>query len=147
MMNGVNFRDDSRQVLENAREEARRLKHEYVGTEHMLLALLHERTGIGSEVLDNLHVDRSAIQQGIEQTVHVGTSERAPADIPYTTRAKRALEYSMSEATELKHDYVGNEHLLLGLLREGSGIAAQYLIHVGGITTDRARAETLRLLS
>ena len=146
-MNGLNFRDDMRHVLDNAREEAHRLKHEYVGTEHMLLALLHERMGVGSRVLDNLHVDRLAIQQGIEQTVRVGTSEAPVQDLPYTTRAKNAIEYSIREATELKHNYVGNEHLLLGLLREGKGIAAQYLIYVGGVTTEKARAETLRILS
>ena len=145
-MNGYNFTDRVRKVLQMAREEASRLHHEYVGTEHILLGLIREGEGVAAAVLTNLSVDLDDIQQKIEETVKKG---KAPApdgpDLPYTSRAKKVLELAMSEARELNHSYVGTEHLLLGLLREEKGIAAQVLTDAG-VTLEQARAETLRLL-
>jgi ATP-dependent Clp protease ATP-binding subunit ClpC len=145
-MNGYNFTDRVRKVLQMAREEAARLHHEYVGTEHILLGLIREGEGVAAAVLTNLNVDLEEIQQKIEETVKKGKAPAAAGpDLPYTSRAKKVLELSMSEARELNHSYVGTEHLLLGLLREEKGIAAQVLTDAG-VNLEQARAETLRLL-
>ena len=129
-----------------AREEAARLHHEYVGTEHILLGLIREGEGVAAAVLQNLSVDLDEIQQKIEDTVKKGKAAQATGpDLPYTSRAKKVLELAMGEARELNHSYVGTEHLLLGLLREEKGIAAQVLTDAG-VNLDAARAETLRLL-
>ncbi len=145
-MNGYNFTDRVRKVLQMAREEAARLHHEYVGTEHILLGLIREGEGVAAAVLTNLNVDLEEIQQKIEETVKKGKAAAATGpDLPYTSRAKKVLELAMSEARELNHSYVGTEHLLLGLLREEKGIAAQVLTDAG-VNLEQARAETLRLL-
>jgi len=145
-MNGYNFTDRVRKVLQMAREEAARLHHEYVGTEHILLGLIREGEGVAAAVLTNLSVDLDEIQQKIEETVKKGKAAAAPGpDLPYTSRAKKVLELAMTEARELNHSYVGTEHLLLGLLREEKGIAAQVLTDAG-VTLEQSRAETLRLL-
>ena len=145
-MNGYNFTERVRKVLAMAREEAARLHHEYVGTEHILLGLIREGEGVAAAVLQNLSVDLDEIQQKIEETVKKGKAAAATGpDLPYTSRAKKVLELAMSEARELNHSYVGTEHLLLGLLREEKGIAAQVLTDAG-INLDEARKETLRLL-
>src|SRR5574338_131468 len=145
-MNGYNFTERVRKVLAMAREEASRLHHEYVGTEHILLGLMREGEGVAAAVLQNLSVDLDEIQQKIEDTVKKGkASQTTGPDLPYTSRAKKVLELAMSEARELSHSYVGTEHLLLGLLREEKGIAAQVLTDAG-VNLDAARAETLRLL-
>src|ERR671916_550877 len=125
-MNGYNFTDRVRKVLQMAREEAARLHHEYVGTEHILLGLIREGEGVAAAVLTNLNVDLEDIQQKIEETVKKGKAAAAAGpDLPYTSRAKKVLELAMTEARELNHSYVGTEHLLLGLLREEKGIGAQ----------------------
>ncbi len=145
-MNGYNFTERVRKVLAMAREEAARLHHEYVGTEHILLGLIREGEGVAAAVLQNLSVDLDDIQQKIEDTVKKGKAAQTTGpDLPYTSRAKKVLELAMSEARELSHSYVGTEHLLLGLLREEKGIAAQVLADAG-VNLDAARAETLRLL-
>src|SRR6186997_798659 len=145
-MNGYNFTDRVRKVLQMAREEAARLHHEYVGTEHILLGLIREGEGVAAAVLTNLNVDLEDIQQKIEETVKKGKAAAAPGpDLPYTSRAKKVLELAMTEARELNHSYVGTEHLLLGLLREEKGIAAQVLTDAG-VNLEQSRAETLRLL-
>src|SRR5512141_2182538 len=145
-MNGYNFTDRVRKVLQMAREEAARLHHEYVGTEHILLGLIREGEGVAATVLQNLNVDLEEIQQKIEETVKKGKAAQTTGpDLPYTSRAKKVLELAMSEARELNHSYVGTEHLLLGLLREEKGIAAQVLTDAG-VNLDAARGETLRLL-
>ena len=145
-MNGYNFTDRVRKVLQMAREEAARLHHEYVGTEHILLGLIREGEGVAAAVLTNLNVDLDDIQQKIEETVKKGKAAAAPGpDLPYTSRAKKVLELAMTEARELNHSYVGTEHLLLGVLREEKGIAAQVLTDAG-VTLEQSRAETLRLL-
>ncbi|MEJ7811258.1 MAG: ATP-dependent Clp protease ATP-binding subunit [Gemmatimonadaceae bacterium] len=145
-MNGYNFTERVRKVLAMAREEAARLHHEYVGTEHILLGLIREGEGVAAAVLQNLSIDLDEIQQKIEEQVKKGKATQATGpDLPYTSRAKKVLELAMSEARELNHSYVGTEHLLLGLLREEKGIAAQVLTDIG-VNLDTARAETLRLL-
>ncbi|MGE3616601.1 MAG: ATP-dependent Clp protease ATP-binding subunit [Gemmatimonadales bacterium] len=145
-MNGYNFTDRVRKVLQMAREEAARLHHEYVGTEHILLGLIRVGVGVAAAVLTNLNVDLDEIQQKIEETVKMGKASSAPGpDLPYTSRAKKVLELAMTEARELSHSYVGTEHLLLGLLREEKGIAAQVLTDAG-VTLEQSRSETLRLL-
>ncbi|MGZ8491966.1 MAG: Clp protease N-terminal domain-containing protein, partial [Gemmatirosa sp.] len=145
-MNGYNFTERVRKVLAMAREEAARLHHEYVGTEHILLGLIREGEGVAAAVLQNLNVDLDEIQQKIEETVKKGKAAQATGpDLPYTSRAKKVLELAMAEARELNHSYVGTEHLLLGLLREEKGIAAQVLTDTG-VNLEAARAETLRLL-
>ncbi len=145
-MNGYNFTDRVRKVLQMAREEAARLHHEYVGTEHILLGLIREGEGVAAAVLQNLNVDLEEIQQKIEETVKKGKAAAATGpDLPYTSRAKKVLELAMTEARELNHSYVGTEHLLLGLLREEKGISAQVLTDAG-VNLEQSRAETLRLL-
>jgi ATP-dependent Clp protease ATP-binding subunit ClpC len=145
-MNGYNFTERVRKVLAMAREEAARLHHEYVGTEHILLGLIREGEGVAATVLTNLSVELDDIQQKIEETVKKGKAGQTTGpDLPYTSRAKKVLELAMSEARELNHSYVGTEHLLLGLLREEKGIAAQVLTDAG-VNLDAARAETLRIL-
>jgi ATP-dependent Clp protease ATP-binding subunit ClpC len=145
-MNGYNFTDRVRKVLQMAREEAARLHHEYVGTEHILLGLIREGEGVAAAVLQNLNVDLEEISQRIEETVKKGKAAAATGpDLPYTSRAKKVLELAMAEARELNHSYVGTEHLLLGLLREEKGIAAQVLTDAG-VSLEASRAETLRLL-
>jgi len=145
-MNGYNFTDRVRKVLQMAREEAARLRHEYVGTEHILLAVIREGEGVAVAVLTNLNVDLEGICQEVEAIAKQGKAARTgDFELPYTSRAKKVLELAMSEAREMNHSYVGSEHLLLGVLREEKGIAAQVLTHAG-VTLDLARAETLRLL-
>src|SRR5438034_1093179 len=145
-MNGYNFTDRVRRVLRLAREEAARLHHEYVGTEHILLGLIREGEGVAATVLTNLNVDLEEISRRIEETVKKGTAAgSAGPDLPYTSRAKKILEFAMSEARELNHRYVGTEHLLLGVLREEKGIGAQVLTDAG-ITLETARSEVLQVL-
>ena len=129
-----------------AREEAARLHHEHVGTEHILLGLIREGEGVGAAVLINLTVDLEEISQRIEEMVKQGkAAASAGPDLPYTSRAKKVLEFAMSEARELNDTYVGTEHLLLGVLREEKGIGAQVL-REAGVTVEAARSEVLRVL-
>ena len=144
-MNGYNFTERVRKVLAMAREESARLHHEYVGTEHILLGLLREGQGVASTVLDNLGVDPDALSEQIEAIVKKGRSRETGPDLPYTSRAKMVLELAMTHSRELHHSYVGTEHLLLGLIAEHKGIAAQLLIEVG-VTLDRAHQEVLKIL-
>ena len=146
-MNGYNFTDRVRRVLQLAREEAARLHHEYVGTEHILLGLIREGEGVGVAVLTNLNVDLEEICGRIDETVKQGkAAARAGPDLPYTSRAKKVLEFAMGEARQLNHAYVGTEHLLLGILREEKGIGAQVLTEAG-VNLEEARGEVLRLLA
>jgi ATP-dependent Clp protease ATP-binding subunit ClpA len=146
MPNGYNFTERVRRVLALAREESANLRHEYVGTEHILLGLIREGEGVGATVLQNLNVDLDDLRFGIEQIVKRGDRWRTTGpDLPYTSRAKKVLELSMSEARKLNHAYVGTEHLLLGLIAEQKGIAAKILAD-WGVTLDTAAAETVRIL-
>ncbi len=140
-----NFTDRVRKVLAMAREEAIRLHHDYVGTEHILLGLIREGEGVAAAVLTNLTVDLEQLQERIEESVRPGKATIALGELPYTSRAKKVLEFAMAEARELNHSYVGTEHLLLGLLREEKGIAADVLNQLG-VTLEEARRQTLKLL-
>lgn len=140
-----NFTDRVRKVLAMAREEAVRLQHDYVGTEHILLGLIREGEGVAAEVLRNLAADLDDLLRLVEENIRAGKATTPIGELPYTTRAKKVLEYAMSESRELNHSYVGTEHLLLGLLREERGLAAKVLGELG-IGVDEARAEMLKLL-
>jgi ATP-dependent Clp protease ATP-binding subunit ClpC len=144
-MNGYNFTERVRKVLAMAREEAARLHHEYLGTEHILLGLVREGDGVAAVVLQNLGV-ADDLERRIEEKVKQGKpGQTTGPDLPYSSRAKKAIELAMAEARALNHVYVGTEHLLLGLIREKRGVGAQVLDSVG-ITIDAARAEVLRIL-
>jgi ATP-dependent Clp protease ATP-binding subunit ClpC len=146
MMRGYSFTERVRRILARAREEAERLHHEYVGTEHVLLALAREREGTAIDVLRGLGADPQALGQRVEQIVRPGAVSAATGrDLPYTSRAKKALEHSMNAVRMLQHGGVGSEHLLLGLLAEAQGIAAQVLGEAG-VTLEGARAELVRIL-
>jgi len=140
-----NFTDRVRKVLAMAREEAIRLQHDYVGTEHILLGLIREGEGVAAAVLTNLSVDLDQIHERVEESVRKGKATIALGELPYTSRAKKVLEFAMAEARDFNHSYVGTEHLLLGLLREEKGIAANVLNSLG-VTLEEARAETLKVL-
>ncbi len=145
-MNGYNFTEHVRHAIASATNEATRRKRDAVGTEHLLLGLLAESEGVSTAILTNCGVDIVQLQQHIEASIQHGPGA-APSDShpPFTSRAKKVLELAMAEAHDLEHTYVGTEHLLLGLLREEIGIAAQVLTHFG-VSLDNARAETVRLV-
>jgi ATP-dependent Clp protease ATP-binding subunit ClpC len=147
VMNGYNFTDRVRRVLAGARGEAIELYHPYVGTEHILLSIAKEGDGVAAAVIENLGGRREEIVDRVLRIVVRGASTaRIGPDLPYTSRAKKALELSMSEARIMSENYVNTEHLLLGLIAEERGIGAQVLMSVG-LTLDRARHETIRLLN
>ena len=117
------FTDRARRVIELAEEEARVLNHNYVGTEHLLLGLIHEGEGVAAKALESLGISLEAVRQHVEEMI--GEGQQAPSKrIPYTPGAKKALELSLREALQLGHHYIGTEHILLGLIREGEGPAA-----------------------
>ena len=140
-----NFTERVRKVLSMARQEAIRLQHDYVGTEHILLGLIREGEGVAAHVLGNLNVDLDQVHERVDESVRRGKATIALGELPYTNPAKHVLEFAMAEARELSHSYVGTEHLLLGLLRESKGIAAQVLNSLG-VTIDEARTETQKVL-
>ena len=144
-MRGYNFTERVRKVLAMAREEAVRLNHEYVGTEHILLGLVREGGGVAAAVLQTLQIDLEDVRENVERQVKKGIRADVRPDLPYTTRAKKVLELAMDEAGMLNHEYVGTEHLLLGLMREERGIAAHVLSSLGADLAS-VRRETLRLL-
>ena len=145
MISGYNFTDGVRRVLQAAREEANRLHHPYVGTEHQLLGVLRVDDEVTSKVLTNLHLDAGDLRDRLTARLKPGPASAVGDDLPYTSRAKKVLELAMTEARELRHSYVGTEHLLLGLLRESKGIAAEVLV-AAGAQLAAVRAETLRVL-
>jgi ATP-dependent Clp protease ATP-binding subunit ClpC len=124
------FTDRARKVLVFAQEEAGRLDHDFIGTEHILLGLLREGEGVAAKALASLDVRLEAVRQKVSETVGRGSSP-APGSPPFTPRSKKVLELSLKEAIQLGHKYIGTEHLLLGLVREGEGVAAQVLISLG----------------
>jgi ATP-dependent Clp protease ATP-binding subunit ClpC len=143
---GYNFTERVRNVLALAREEAAALGHEYVGTEHALLALIREGQGVATTVLIGLGVDLGDLDRRVREVVSKGRGRgRTGPDLPYTSRAKKALELAMVEARDMDHEYVGTEHLLLGLIREEKGIAAVMLLDCG-LSPESVREETLKLL-
>jgi ATP-dependent Clp protease ATP-binding subunit ClpC len=124
------FTDRARRVVVLAQEEARMLNHSYIGTEHILLGLIHEGEGIAANALESVGISLVAVRQQVEEII--GQGQSAPTGhIPFTPRAKKVLEMSLREALELGHNYIGTEHILLGILREGEGVAAQVLMKSG----------------
>ena len=121
------FTDRARKVMQLANQEAQRFNHEYVGTEHVLLGLIKEGSGVAANVLRNLDVDLRKIRNEVEKIVQAGPEMVTMGKLPQTPRAKKVIEYAIEEARNLNHNYVGTEHLLLGLLREQEGVAAQVL--------------------
>jgi ATP-dependent Clp protease ATP-binding subunit ClpA len=140
------FTDRARRVLILANEEAQRLQHQYIGTEHILLGLVKQGSGVAANVLKSLGIDLSAIRVEVERIVQPGSDDVVvPGRMPQTPRAKKVIEYAIEEARSLKHDHVGTKHLLLGLLREEEGVAAQVLTNLG-LGLEDVRAELLHLL-
>lgn len=139
------FTDRARKVMQLANQEAQRFNHEYIGTEHILLGLVKEGSGVAANVLKNLDVDLRKIRLEVEKLVQSGPEMVTIGKLPQTPRAKKVLEYSMEEARNLNHNYVGTEHILLGLLREQEGVAAQVLMNLG-LKLDDVREEVLNLL-
>jgi ATP-dependent Clp protease ATP-binding subunit ClpA len=138
------FTDRARLVVVLAQQEARRLDHGYIGTEHMLLGLIHEGDGVAARALDSLGISLDAVRQQVEEII--GRGQQAPSGhIPFTPRAKKVLELSLREALQLGHDYIGTEHILLGLVREGGGVAAQILVKLGA-DLNRVRQQVIQLL-
>jgi ATP-dependent Clp protease ATP-binding subunit ClpC len=138
------FTDRARRVVVLAQEEARMLNHNYVGTEHILLGLIHEGEGVAAKALESLGISQEAVRQQVE--VIIGQGQHAPSGhIPFTPRAKKVLELSLREALQLGHDYIGTEHILLGLIREGEGVAAQVLVKLGA-DLSRVRQQVIQLL-
>jgi ATP-dependent Clp protease ATP-binding subunit ClpC len=144
-MHHEKFTERVRRVMFLGREEAARLHHDYIGTEHLLLGLLREGQGIAASVLNNLGLDLDAIRQAVESMVSSTGGTLTIGEIPFTPRAKRVVELAVEEARQLGHNYVGTEHLLLGLIREGEGVAARVLLQMG-VDRKKVREETLKLL-
>lgn len=139
------FTDRARKVMQLANQEAQRFNHEYIGTEHILLGLVKEGSGVAANVLKNLEVDLRKIRLEVEKIVQSGPDMVTMGKLPQTPRAKKVIEYAMEEARNLNHNYVGTEHLLLGLLREQEGVAAQVLMNLG-LKLEDVREEVLNLL-
>jgi Clp amino terminal domain, pathogenicity island component len=139
------FTDRARRVVVLAQEEARLLNHNYIGTEHILLGLIHEGEGVAARALESLDISLEAVRAEIKQIIGQG-EQRPGAHIPFTPRAKKVLELSLREALELGHNYIGTEHILLGLIREGQGVAAQVLVKLGA-DRERVRQAVVQLLS
>jgi ATP-dependent Clp protease ATP-binding subunit ClpA len=139
------FTDRARRSLFLSQEEARLLNHNYVGTEHLLLGLVSEGQGVAAKALESLGISLEAVRAQVEEII--GQGQSAPrGHIPFTPQAKKVLELSLREATQLGHNYIGTEHLLLGLVREGEGVAAQVLVKLGA-DLSRVRQQVIQLLS
>ena len=138
------FTDRARRVVVLAQEEARMLNHDYIGTEHILLGLIHEGEGVAAKALESLGISLEAVRQQVEEII--GRGQQAPSGhIPFTPRAKKVFELSLREALQLGHNYIGTEHILLGLIREGDGVAAQVLVKLGA-DLNRVRQQVIQLL-
>jgi ATP-dependent Clp protease ATP-binding subunit ClpA len=139
------FTDRARRVVVLSQEEARLLNHNYIGTEHLLLGLIHEGQGVAAKALESLGIRLEAVRAQVEEII--GRGQEAPSgQIPFTPRAKKVLELSLREALQLGHNYMGTEHILLGLIREGEGVAAQVLVKLGA-DFSRVRQQVIQLLS
>ncbi|ASN40798.1 MAG: ATP-dependent Clp protease ATP-binding subunit [Paeniglutamicibacter terrestris] len=139
------FTDRARRVVVLAQEEARMLNHNYIGTEHVLLGLIHEGEGVAAKALESLNISLGAVREQVQEII--GQGQQAPSGhIPFTPRAKKVLELSLREALQLGHNYIGTEHILLGLIREGEGVAAQVLVKLGA-DLSRVRQQVIQLLS
>ena len=138
------FTDRARRVVVLAQDEARRLDHNYIGTEHILLGLIHEGEGVAAKALQSLGISLDAVRQQVEEII--GRGQQTPSGhIPFTPRAKKVLELSLRESLQLGHTYIGTEHILLGLIREGDGVAAQVLVRLGA-DLNRVRQQVIELL-
>jgi ATP-dependent Clp protease ATP-binding subunit ClpC len=139
------FTDRARRVVVLAQEEARMLNHNYIGTEHILLGLIHEGEGVAAKALESMGISLDAVRAQVEEII--GQGQQAPSGhIPFTPRAKKVLELSLREALQLGPNYIGTEHILLGLIREGEGVAAQVLVKLGA-DLNRVRSTVIQLLS
>ena len=138
------FTDRARRVVVLAQEEARMLNHNYIGTEHILLGLIHEGEGVAAKALESLGISQEAVRQQVEEIIGQG-QHASSGHIPFTPRAKKVLELSLREALQLGHDYIGTEHILLGLICEGEGVAAQVLVKLGA-DLNRVRQRVGQLL-
>ena len=138
------FTDRARRVMVLAQEEARMLNHNYIGTEHILLGLIHEGGGVAAKALESLGISLDAVRQQVEEIIGQG-QQAPPGHIPFTPRAKKVLELADRETRALGHAYVGTEHILLGLIREGDGVAAQVLVNLGA-DLNRVRQQVIQLL-
>ena len=139
------FTDRARRVVVLAQEEARLLNHNYIGTEHILLGLVHEDEGVAAKALESLNVRLDAVRRQVEEIIGQGGSPPF-GHIPFTPRAKKVLELSLREAMQLGHNYIGTEHILLGVLREGEGVACQVLVSLGA-SLPKVRARVLQLVA
>jgi ATP-dependent Clp protease ATP-binding subunit ClpC len=138
------FTDRARRVVVLAQDEARMLNHNYIGTEHILLGLIREGEGVAARALESLGISLDVVRQQVEEII--GRGQQAPSGhIPFTPRAKKVLELSLREALRLGHEYIGTEHILLGLIREGDGVAAQVLVSLGA-DLNRVRERVIQLL-
>jgi ATP-dependent Clp protease ATP-binding subunit ClpC len=138
------FTDRARRVVVLAQEEARMLQHNYIGTEHILLGLIHEGEGVAARALESLGIGLEAVRLQVEEIIGRG-QYASSGHIPFTPRAKKVLELSLREALQLGHTYIGTEHILLGLIREGDGVAAQVLVRLGA-NLDRTRQQVIQTL-
>src|SRR5438045_1945751 len=125
------FTDRARKVMQLANQEAQRFNHEYIGTEHILLGLIKEGSGVAANVLKNLDVDLRKVRLEVEKIVHPGPQTLTAGKLPQTPRAKKVIEFAIEEARHFDHNYIGTEHLLLGLIREEEGVASQVLMNLG----------------
>ena len=140
------FSDRGRRVVVLAQDEARRLDHNYIGTEHILLGLLNEGRGVAARALESLGISLEVVRQQVEEIIGRGQGPSPSGHIPFTPRAKKVLELSLREALQLGHTYIGTEHILLGLIREGEGVAAQVLVGLG-VDLNRSRQQVIALLT
>ncbi|MBA2696291.1 MAG: NDP-hexose 4-ketoreductase, partial [Actinobacteria bacterium] len=139
------FTDRARRVVVLAQEEARMLNHNYIGTEHILLGLIHEGEGVAAKALESLGISLDAVREQVQEII--GQGQQSPTGhIPFTPRAKKVLELSLREGLQLGHNYIGTEHILLGLIREGEGVAAQVLQKLGA-ELQKVRQTVIQLLS
>ena len=139
------FTDRARRVVVLAQEEARLLNHSYIGTEHLLLGLVRESEGVAAKALTSLGIELDAVREHVEEIVGRGSQGPSSGHIPFTPRAKKVLELSLREALQLGHNYIGTEHILLGMIREGEGVAAQVLVQLGA-DLSRVRQVVVQLL-
>ncbi|MDD5496440.1 MAG: Clp protease N-terminal domain-containing protein, partial [Candidatus Omnitrophica bacterium] len=139
------FTERARKVILLAKEEAKRFNHDYIGTEHILLGLVREGEGVAAAVLASFGLSSDKIRLEVEKLVQPGPSTIISGDLPFTPKAKKVIELAMDEARELGHNYIGTEHLLLGLIREGEGVASQVLMNMG-LQLNKVREEVMNLL-
>src|ERR1700723_4143396 len=139
------FTDRARRVVVLAQEEARMLNHNYIGTEHILLGLIHEGEGVAAKSLESLGISLEGVRSQVNEIIGQGQQAPSSGHIPFTPRAKKVLELRLREALQLGHNYIGTEHILLGLIREGDGVAAQVLVKLGA-ERNRVRQQVIQLL-